>query len=134
MQFSRIEKTFQKRLDSLGGAWYNKGVARQESDADRTRQGQHGQKQPIATGMRFTRIKSKNPIPTAKAERKTEEKKKMRYRVTFKEYDTGDTRSITTTAEGILPAVENAKREAMEKWGMLIAFNYEIVKVERLSK
>lgn len=58
----------------------------------------------------------------------------MRYRVTFKEYDTGDTRSITTTAEGILPAVENAKREAMEKWGMLIAFNYEIVKVERLSK
>lgn len=58
----------------------------------------------------------------------------MRYRVTFKEYDTGDTRSITTTAEGILPAVESAKHEAMEKWGMLIAFNYEIVKVERLNK
>lgn len=59
---------------------------------------------------------------------------KMKYRVTFCEYDTGDKRSITTTAEGILPAVENAKREAMEKWGMLIAFNYEIVKVERLNK
>lgn len=58
----------------------------------------------------------------------------MRYRVTFCDYDTDDKRSITTTAGGILPAVENAKREAMEKWGMLIAFNYEIVKVERLNK
>lgn len=58
----------------------------------------------------------------------------MKYRVTFKEYGTGDTRRITVEAEGIIPAVENAKREAMEKWGMLIAFNFEIVKVERLSK
>lgn len=58
----------------------------------------------------------------------------MKYRVTFKEYDTGDTRRITVEAEGILPAVENAKREAMKKWGMSITFSYEIVKVERLSK
>lgn len=58
----------------------------------------------------------------------------MKYRITFVEYDTGDKRTITTEAEGILPAVENAKREAMEKWGMLIAFNYEITKVERLNK
>lgn len=58
----------------------------------------------------------------------------MKYRITFAEYDTGDKRTITTEAEGILPAVENAKREAMEKWGMLIAFNYEITKVERLNK
>lgn len=58
----------------------------------------------------------------------------MKYRITFKEYDTGDTRTITTEAEGILPAVENAKLKAIEKWGMLITFNYEIVKVERLNK
>lgn len=58
----------------------------------------------------------------------------MKYRITFKEYDTGDTRTITTEAEGILPAVESAKQKAIEKWGMLITFNYEIVKVERLNK
>lgn len=58
----------------------------------------------------------------------------MKYRITFREYDTGDKRTITTEAEGILPAVENAKQKAIERWGMLITFNYEIVKVERLSK
>lgn len=73
-------------------------------------------------------------MPKSNPNEKKREEKKMKYRVTFKEYDTGDTRRITTEAEGILPAVENAKREAMEKWGMLITFNYEIVKVERLNK
>ncbi len=62
------------------------------------------------------------------------EKTKVKYRVTFCDYDTGDKRTITTEAEGILPAVENAKHKAMEKWGMLITFCYEIIKVERLSK
>ena len=58
----------------------------------------------------------------------------MKYKVTFREYDTGDKRTITTEAEGILLAVENAKHKAIEKWGMLITFGYEIIKVERISK
>lgn len=58
----------------------------------------------------------------------------MKYRVTFYDCDTGDKHTITTEAEGILPAVENAKHKAIAKWGMLIAFGYEIIKVERLSK